>query len=122
LDKLFFTVVHILVGAGHMESDRCTECSFFSSSSSSDVRRKSFHPLYGSHHTYKRSMYDRGVKDLPPRPEDGLRYRVETLVGITGFKMAKYRTTWIEAVSAPFRLIWCPHLLCIMVFEVLHYS
>jgi len=63
-------------------------------------------------------MYDRGVKDLPSRPTGSLRYRIETLMGITGVKMAKYRATWYEAISAPFRLFWRPHLLSIVVFEV----
>jgi hypothetical protein len=62
-------------------------------------------------------MYDRGVKCLP-RKTGGLRYRIETLVGITGVKMAKYRATWYEAVSAPFKLLWRPHFLSIMIFEV----
>ena len=64
-------------------------------------------------------MYDRGVKNLPLRQTGGLRYRIETLVGITGAKMAKYRATWYEAVSAPFKLVWRPHLLSILFFEVL---
>jgi len=67
----------------------------------------------------RETMYDRGVKNLPPRPADGLRYRIDTLVGVTGFKMAKYRATWFEAFSSPFKLFWRPHLLSIMVFEAL---
>ena len=65
-------------------------------------------------------MYDRGVKGLPPPPptSGGLRYRIEMLVGITGVKMAKYRVTWREAISAPFKLFWRPHLLGILAFEV----
>ena len=39
-------------------------------------------------------------------------------MGITGVKMAKYRATWYEAVYAPFKLFWRPHLLSILVFEV----
>jgi len=67
----------------------------------------------------RETMYDRGVKDLPSRPPDGLRYRFETLVGVTGSKLAKYRASWFEAISAPFKLFWRPHLLSIMVFEAL---
>ncbi|KAI0039273.1 MFS general substrate transporter, partial [Auriscalpium vulgare] len=40
------------------------------------------------------TMYDRKVKPIPPRPSHGLRYRVETLLGVTGAKMAKHRATW----------------------------
>lgn len=35
------------------------------------------------------TMYDRDVVPFPERPTTGLRYRVETLIGITGVKMAK---------------------------------
>ena len=66
-------------------------------------------------------MYDRGVKHLPPRPTNDLRYRIETLVGVTGSRLAKYRATWFGAISAPFKLVWRPHLLCILAFEVPHY-
>lgn len=63
-------------------------------------------------------MYDRGVKGLPRPPSGGLSYRIETLVGITGGKMAKYRATWQEAILAPLKLFWRPHLLGILLFEV----
>src|SRR5579863_6816289 len=101
-----------------MELVRCTAHSSFSLSSSSDVRRKSVRHHSGSRSHLSR-MYDRGVKAIPPRPADCLHYRIETLVGVTGNKMAKYRATWGEAISAPFKLFWRPHLLSIMVFEVL---
>jgi hypothetical protein len=66
-------------------------------------------------------MYERGVRNIPSRLRSGLRYRIETLVGMTGVQMAKYRATWFEAVSAPFRLIWRPHLLSVLIFEVPHF-
>lgn len=64
-------------------------------------------------------MYDRGVKNLPLRSTDGLYYRIETLVGITGLKLAKYRTSWVKAIAAPLKLFWRPHLLGVLVFEVM---
>ncbi|KAF8500306.1 MFS general substrate transporter [Russula emetica] len=70
----------------------------------------------------RETMYDRGVKNLPSRQTGGLRHRIETLVGITGAKMAKYRVTWYEAVSAPFKLVWRPHLLSILVFEAVMFG
>jgi hypothetical protein len=118
LSALFPKVENMLVGDGHMESDRCTVHLFSSLSSSSGVRRKLSHSPCGSR-TYERRMYDRGLKDLPPRPVDNLRYRIETLVGRTGFRMAKYRATWLEAVSAPFKVLWRPHLLSMLLFEVI---
>ncbi|KAL1717097.1 major facilitator superfamily domain-containing protein [Schizophyllum commune] len=63
------------------------------------------------------TMFDRTVKPLPPRPTSGLRYRVETLFGFTGKKMAKYRDSWKEVAWAPINVAWRPHLLPLMIFE-----
>ncbi|THU97475.1 MFS general substrate transporter [Dendrothele bispora CBS 962.96] len=62
------------------------------------------------------TKYDRGVKDVP-EPQSGLRYRIETLVGITGFRMAKYRASWKEAVMSQLNIVWRPHILGILIFE-----
>jgi len=62
-------------------------------------------------------MYDRTLKPIPPRPTTGLRYRVETLIGITGIKMAKYRSSWSEVVFSPVKIVWRPHLLGALIFE-----
>jgi hypothetical protein len=114
---VLLTTVFMLAGDGHTESVPCTAYSLSSLSPALDARRKSMRPLFGKLTTSSR-MYDRGVKNLPSRQTSGLRYRIETLVGITGAKMTKYRATWYEAVSAPFKLVWRPHLLSILVFEV----
>ncbi|KAJ7362552.1 MFS general substrate transporter [Mycena albidolilacea] len=63
------------------------------------------------------TMYDRGVKPIPEPPTTGLRYRVETLLGITGIKMAKYRNSWPEAIMSPIRVVWRPHMMGILLFE-----
>ena len=115
---VLLTTVFISVGDGHTESVPCTAYSLSSLSSSLDARRK-FIPAQFGKLTASSRMYDRGVKNLPSRQTSGLRYRIETLVGITGAKMAKYRVTWYEAVSAPFKVVWRPHLLIILVFVVL---
>ena len=52
-----------------------------------------------------------------PKPESRLRYRIETLVGITGARMSKYRDTWAQAIFPIFNVVWRPHLLSILVFE-----
>ncbi|KAG6906434.1 hypothetical protein DXG01_013939 [Tephrocybe rancida] len=65
------------------------------------------------------TMYDRTVKPIPERPTTGLRYRVETLIGITGVKMAKYRASWTESIITPFNVLWRPHLLMILWFEAM---
>lgn len=48
----------------------------------------------------------------------GFRGRFEALVGITGYRMQKYRISWAESFLSPFRLVWRPHLLLVLVFEV----
>lgn len=63
-------------------------------------------------------MYDRTVKPIPEPKSKGLRYRIESLVGITGLHMQKYRISWYESVASPFRIVWRPHLLMILIFEV----
>ena len=120
LDAFFLTLVHMLVGDGHLESVPCTAHWFFSLSYSSGVRRELANSHNGSRFHLSR-MYDRGVKYLPPRQADCLRYRIKTLVGVTGFKLTKYRTSWVEAISVPFKLFWRPHMLGILIFEVPHY-
>jgi len=64
-------------------------------------------------------MYDRTVKPIPEAPTGGLRHKFETLVGITGARMAKYRISWREAAWACFKVVWRPHLLMILVFEAM---
>ena len=64
-------------------------------------------------------MYDRKLANPRPipRPESALRYRVETLIGITGARMSKYRDTWRTAVFSILNVVWRPHLLMILLFE-----
>lgn len=64
-------------------------------------------------------MYDRSVRPVPPRPYTGLKYRVYTLIGITGSKMAKYRSSLKDAVMGPLRVVWRPHLLMALTYEAL---
>ncbi|GAA6030002.1 hypothetical protein JCM8097_009209 [Rhodosporidiobolus ruineniae] len=62
------------------------------------------------------TMYDRDITPIPPRPTTGLRYRIETLVGITGWKMRKYRCSWWESVSSVFDIVWRPHALLMLIY------
>ncbi len=64
-------------------------------------------------------MYDRTVKPIPEAQTTGLRYRIESLIGITGVKMAKYRISWTESILSPLNVVWRPHLLGILIFEVI---
>lgn len=47
-----------------------------------------------------------------------VRRRIETVLGVTGARLAKYRPTWREVSRIWFQLIWRPHLFGILFFEV----
>ncbi|KAI0646132.1 MFS general substrate transporter [Trametes meyenii] len=67
------------------------------------------------------TMFDRKLanpRPIPP-PQSRLRARVETLVGITGARMAKYRDSWSKSVFACLNVVWRPHLFAILVFEAM---
>jgi len=63
-------------------------------------------------------MYDRTVQPIPEAPTGGLRNRIETLIGLTGAKMSKYRVSWAESILTPLNVVWRPHLLMVLIFEV----
>jgi hypothetical protein len=63
-------------------------------------------------------MYDRSIKPIPEPLATGLRYRIETLIGITGVKMAKYRTPLMRGLLSLVDVLWRPHVLGILIFEV----
>ncbi|TFK41584.1 MFS general substrate transporter [Crucibulum laeve] len=65
------------------------------------------------------TMYDRTVRPIPERTSHGLRYRIETLIGITGARLAKHRTPWLETIITPLNVLWRPHLLLILLFEAM---
>ncbi|KAJ6453745.1 MFS general substrate transporter [Mycena sanguinolenta] len=65
------------------------------------------------------TMYDRTVRPIPERQSSGLRYRIESLVGITGLRMQKYRVSWTEAIISPLNVFWRPHILGILIFEAM---
>ncbi|KAK2459613.1 hypothetical protein APHAL10511_008368 [Amanita phalloides] len=66
---------------------------------------------------FRETMYDRAVRPIPEAPAKGLRARIETLVGITGYRMAKYRPSWRKVIWSPFDVVWRPHALSMLIFE-----
>lgn len=63
-------------------------------------------------------MYDRG-KNRPVLPRSStLRYRFETLIGVTGYKLAKYRASWWEVTTACLGVVWRPQFIFVVVFTV----
>ncbi|CDO73900.1 hypothetical protein BN946_scf185016.g57 [Trametes cinnabarina] len=67
------------------------------------------------------TMYDRKLPDPRPipLPKSRLRYRIETLIGITGWRMAQFRETWTKAIFACANVVWRPHLFAILLFEAM---
>ncbi|KAH9950835.1 MFS general substrate transporter [Amylocystis lapponica] len=65
------------------------------------------------------TMYDRTLRDPHPipRPASRLLYRFQTLVGVTGARMARFRTPWRPVLLSPFEIIWRPQLASILLFE-----
>ncbi|KAH9896672.1 MFS general substrate transporter [Cubamyces lactineus] len=67
------------------------------------------------------TMYDRKLPNPRPipRPESRWQNRIQTLIGITGWKMAKYRDSWEKAFFACLNVVWRPHLFAILLFEAM---
>ncbi|EPS95319.1 hypothetical protein FOMPIDRAFT_1032972 [Fomitopsis schrenkii] len=67
------------------------------------------------------TIYDRGLPDPHPvpRPKSRVLYRIQTLVGITGARMARYRTGWRDVILACPAIIWRPQILGILLFEAM---
>ncbi|KAI0070549.1 MFS general substrate transporter [Panus rudis PR-1116 ss-1] len=67
------------------------------------------------------TMYDRKLPDPRPvpRPKSKVLYRLQTLVGVTGYRMAKYRDSWKDVVLVWFNIVWRPHLFGILLFEAM---
>jgi len=62
------------------------------------------------------TQYDRHLHPVPQRPSHGLRYRIETLLGITGLKMAKYRPSWFICAAEMFMIIIKPAILLPLIY------
>ncbi|KAJ8073496.1 hypothetical protein PM082_011772 [Marasmius tenuissimus] len=62
------------------------------------------------------TLSDRRTNSNIPPPGTGLRYRLETLVGITALRLAKYRASWKKAILPTFNLMWRPHMFGMMIF------
>lgn len=57
------------------------------------------------------TIYDRHIHPVPARPTTGARYKIETLIGITGVKMAKYRTSLLTSCIDFINIVWRPQFL-----------
>ncbi|KAG2339662.1 MFS general substrate transporter [Suillus weaverae] len=63
------------------------------------------------------TMYDRHLDSDLQRILPGIQYRLETLIGITGYKMAKYRSRWSEIVWGCLNVVWRPQFILVAFFE-----
>ena len=63
-------------------------------------------------------MYDRGKRRPPLLRSSGFQYRLETLIGVTGYKLAKYRASWWDVSTACLDVVWRPQFLLVVLFEV----
>ncbi|KEP51333.1 MFS general substrate transporter [Rhizoctonia solani 123E] len=62
------------------------------------------------------SMYDRKYFPAPTLPTKGVRYRIETLIGITGLKMYKHRVPIHKAVWQPLETLLNPRIFLACIF------
>lgn len=62
------------------------------------------------------TIYDRHMNPVPPRHATGLKYRFDSLIGITGVRMAKYRPSLWAGVKSMFDVLWRPHALMMYIF------
>lgn len=62
------------------------------------------------------TQYDRHIHPVPARPSKGLRYRIQTLIGITGWQMRKYRPSWFICVAETFMILYKPAVLLPLIY------
>lgn len=67
------------------------------------------------------TMYDRHLglhklQQLRSEQPNGIRYRFEKLVGITGFKLRKYRTSFWQSTKDFLQVLWRPHFFLPLIF------
>ncbi|THH30557.1 hypothetical protein EUX98_g3634 [Antrodiella citrinella] len=71
--------------------------------------------LFGEETVYDRKL----VNPNPMGNKSGILARIQLLVGVTGARMAKYRSSWKHVVLGCLNIVWRPHLLMILWFEAL---
>jgi len=62
------------------------------------------------------TIYDRHLSPIPARPTTGVRYRIETLLGITAIKMSKYRPNLWRCFAGLLSVIWRPNVIAMMFY------
>lgn len=109
--------LRVRIGDGRMESGRYMVPLCVYSSHSSWRRRTCAYSSFFTCTYGTLRMYDRTIKPIPEAPLRGLKNRFNALIGITGMRMAKHRSSWTEAIISPLNCIWRPHLFAVLLFE-----
>lgn len=68
------------------------------------------------------TLYDRHLDPNLQKILPGMRYRLETLIGITGYKMAKYRSRWSGIVWACLNVVSRPQFILVAFFEAITFG
>ena len=63
-------------------------------------------------------LYFRREGQVVSDKQTGLRSRIKSLSGVTGFESARKEPTWKEVCIAPLRVVWRPQLFFLLIFEV----
>lgn len=63
-------------------------------------------------------MYDCHLASKPLQISTGLRYRFKTWIGVTAYKMVKYRPRGPKVLLASLDVVWGPHFFFVVLFEV----
>ncbi|KIJ24686.1 hypothetical protein M422DRAFT_274492 [Sphaerobolus stellatus SS14] len=62
----------------------------------------------------RETLFERSIPSSVPPPQN---FDAPTLLGMSGWNLSSYRTTWKEVILLPIKLVWRPHLLSVMIFE-----
>ncbi|CEH12912.1 Synaptic vesicle transporter SVOP and related transporters (major facilitator superfamily) [Ceraceosorus bombacis] len=68
------------------------------------------------------TLYDRHLDPVPARPTHGLRYRIETLLGLTAWKLRKNRTPMWKAVKEMLEVMFHPQAILCYIFGAIFFG
>ncbi|GHJ89596.1 hypothetical protein NliqN6_5998 [Naganishia liquefaciens] len=71
---------------------------------------------------FEETMFDRHLDPIPEKPTTGMRYRIETLVGINAAKMSRYRPSIFQGVLDIVNLVWRPQCILPLFYVMLTFG
>jgi len=57
------------------------------------------------------TLFDRHLNPMPRPPTPGMRHRLETLIGITGWRLRHHRPSWKRCIGDVFEIVWKPQVI-----------